>query len=104
MALLKRRDPVSQRRKPIRDDKPERLGLGIEMGVERAGGEPCSFRQCIDARSAKSAGAETAPGRLDQSRPRIAFVLVRPRHLPVSRLIDNDRYMTIDRITIVMFC
>src|SRR5882672_7085970 len=103
MALLKRRDPVSQRREPIRDDKPEGLGLGIEMGVERARGEPCAFRQRVHASPAKSAGAEAAPGRLDQSRPRIGFVLVRPRHLPVSRLIDNDRYITIDKITIVMF-
>jgi hypothetical protein len=73
------------------------------MRVERAGGEARAFRQRIDAGATKSAGAEAAPGRLDQTRPRIALVCLRPRHLGLSRQIDNDRYITIGQITIVMF-
>ena len=103
VALLERDHAVAQQREAVGDNQPERLGLGIEMRIERARGEPRAFCQRIDAGAAEAAGAKTAPGRFDQPRPRISFIVLRPRHLSASRIIDNDRYITVDNITIVMF-
>ena len=102
MAFLECHQARAQQRQAVGHSQPEGFGLRIKMRVERARREARTLRQRIDAGSAKSASAEAAPGRADQSLPRVAFTFLQSRHRHVSSLFDSDRYIGIDKITIVM--
>ena len=79
--MLELSHPIAQQREAVSHDQPERTGLGIEMCVERARGEPRTFRQRIDAGPTESAGAKAAPRRLYQPVSCVAFAFLGSRHL-----------------------
>ena len=62
MALLERKDAIAEEGEPVGYRQPERLGLGIEMRIERARGEARLLRQAVDPGAAKTADAKASPG------------------------------------------